>query len=327
MVTLSLIQQPILESLAEFDKFIADQFRTDNPILGEMLIDALSSRGKGVRPILVMLSAGLTSPSGVVTRRAYIAAMMVEMIHLSSLIHDDVIDEALTRRNKPSLNAKWQSKRAVLTGDYILARNISIGLQSGQYDLVTHTVGAIATLCEGEVIQDDFARKHTMPREAYLDIIAKKTASLISISASSGAKAAGASAEQVNLMREFGRAVGMAFQIQDDILDYTPTANSGKATYQDLMEGKITLPLLILLERCSEAQKAEVLRLVESATTSDEAIEKLAKFVEDNSGVELARSVMQAYIDRATSILGEFPDSKYRTALINLCAYITQRDR
>ncbi|MFI3288887.1 MAG: polyprenyl synthetase family protein [Rikenellaceae bacterium] len=327
MVTLSLIQQPILESLAEFDKFIADQFRTDNPILGEMLIDALSSRGKGVRPIMVMLAAGLTSPSGVVTRRAHIAAMMVEMIHLSSLIHDDVIDEALTRRNKPSLNAKWQSKRAVLTGDYILARNISIGLQSGQYDLVTHTVGAIATLCEGEVIQDDFARKHTMTREGYLDIIAKKTASLISISASSGAKAAGASAEHINLMREFGRAVGMAFQIQDDILDYTPTANSGKATYQDLMEGKITLPLLILLERCSDAQKAEVLRLVESATTSDESIEKLAKFVDDNSGVELARDVMQAYIDRAISILGEFPDSKYRTALINLCAYITQRDR
>lgn len=327
MVTLTQIQDPIQESLAEFDKFVAEQFRTDNPILGKMLIDALSSRGKGVRPMLVMLCAGLTSNSGVVTRRAHIAAMMVEMIHLSSLIHDDVIDEALTRRGKPSLNAKWQSKRAVLTGDYILARNISIGLSSGQYDLVTHTVGAIATLCEGEVIQDDFARKHTMTREGYLSIIAKKTASLISISASAGAKASGAKVEQVDIMREFGRAVGMAFQIQDDILDYTPTSNSGKATYQDLSEGKITLPLLIVLERADEQQRATLLKLVESATTSDEAIERLAKEVEQNRGVELAREVMQAYIDRAIAILGEFPDSKYRSALVNLCAYITQRDR
>ncbi len=327
MVTLSQIQQPILESLAEFDKFIADQFKTDNPILGEMLIDALSSRGKGVRPMLVMLCAGLTSENGVVTRRAHIAAMMVEMIHLSSLIHDDVIDEALTRRSKPSLNAKWQSKRAVLTGDYILARNISIGLQSGQFDLVTHTVGAIATLCEGEVIQDDFARKHTMTREGYLSIIAKKTASLISISASAGAKAAGASAEHVNLMREFGRNIGMAFQIQDDILDYTPTANSGKATYQDLMEGKITLPLLILLERATDEQREMILKYVERATTDDEAVEILAKFVEENDGVRLAREIMFAYIDRATAILGEFPDTEYRTALVDLCAYIIQRDR
>lgn len=327
MVTLSQIQQPIVESLADFDKFVAEQFRTDNPILGEMLIDALSSRGKGVRPMLVMLCAGLTSPSGVVTRRAHIAAMMVEMIHLSSLIHDDVIDEARTRRGKPSLNAKWQSKRAVLTGDYILARNISIGLQSGQFDLVTHTVGAIATLCEGEVIQDDFARKHTMTREGYLNIIAKKTASLISISASAGAKSAGATTENVNLMREFGRAIGMAFQIQDDILDYTPSANSGKATYQDLTEGKITLPLLILLERANEEQKDTILKLVEQSTTDDEAITKLAKFVDQNHGVDLAREVMQAYIDRATAILGQFPESEYRTALVNLCAFITQRDR
>ncbi|MFI3248898.1 MAG: polyprenyl synthetase family protein [Rikenellaceae bacterium] len=327
MVTLTQIQDPIQESLAEFDKFVAEQFRTDNPILGKMLIDALSSRGKGVRPMLVMLCAGLTSNSGVVTRRAHIAAMMVEMIHLSSLIHDDVIDEALTRRGKPSLNAKWQSKRAVLTGDYILARNISIGLQSGQFDLVTHTVGAIATLCEGEVIQDDFARKHTMTREGYLSIIAKKTASLISISASAGAKAAGATTEQVNLMREFGRAVGMAFQIQDDILDYTPTSNSGKATYQDLMDGKITLPLLILLERASEQEQQRIQKLVEQATTSDEAIEQLAAYVAQNGGVELAQEVMQAYIERAIAILGEFPDSPFRTSLINLCAFITQRDR
>ncbi len=327
MVTLDQIERPIAQSLTEFDAFVTDQFRTDNPLLAEMLVDALSSRGKGIRPLLVMLCSALCSPTGAVTRRSYIAAMMVEMIHLTSLIHDDVIDEARVRRGKPSLNAKWQSKRAVLTGDYILARNLSLGLSSGQFDLVTHVVGAIATLCEGEVIQDDCARRTMMSREEYLTIIAKKTASLIAISTSAGAKAAGAKAEQVELMREFGRAVGMAFQIQDDILDYTTSSKSGKSTYQDILEGKITLPLLIPIERSTEEQRQEVLRHVRHAATDEAAREWVIRFVEEQHGVELATEVMMAYINRAITILSSFPESEYRSALIDLCAYITERDR
>ncbi len=326
MATLDQIQHPIAQSLEEFDAFVNDQFRTDNPLLAEMLIDALSSRGKGIRPMLVMLSAALCSQTGAVTRRAYIAAMMVEMIHLTSLIHDDVIDEARMRRGRPSLNAKWQSKRAVLTGDYILARNLSLGLSSGQFDLVTHIVGAIAILCEGEVIQDDCARRHIMSRESYLSIIAKKTASLISISCSAGAKAAGAKPEQVELMREFGRAVGMAFQIQDDILDYTPTSKSGKKIYQDILEGKITLPLLIPMEQATDEQRAEILTHVKQAASSDSSREWIIQYVADSNGIDLASEVMMAYIKRAITILSSFPESEYRTALINLCAYITERD-
>ncbi len=327
MITLSQIQRPIAESLKEFDKFVAEQFRSDNNILSEMIQDALSSRGKGIRPMLVMLSAGLCSEAGVVTRRAHIAAMMVEMIHLASLIHDDVIDEAPERRGKPSLNAKWQSKRAVLAGDYILARNLTIGLSSGQFDLVSHIVGAIAILCEGEVIQDDCARRHTITREEYLSIIAKKTASLISIAASAGAKAVGADSEVVDAMREFGRALGMAFQIQDDILDYQVSPNSGKQSYQDLSEGKITLPLLILLERASESERSEVLRDVEVAATDDKAKERVIAFVAQGGGVELSTQVMQQYITRAVSILATLPESEYRTALIDLCAFVSERDK
>ncbi|MFI3304162.1 MAG: polyprenyl synthetase family protein [Rikenellaceae bacterium] len=327
MITLSQIQQPIEEHLKEFDTFIAEQFHTENDLLSNMLRDALSSRGKGVRPMLVMLAAAMVSKSGYISKRAYIAAMMCEMIHLASLVHDDVIDEAPTRRGKPSLNAKWQSKRAVLVGDYILARNLNIGLTSGQFDLVTHIVGAIAILCEGEVIQDDCARRHTMTREEYLSIIAKKTASLISISTSAGAKAAGGSHEDVARMREFGRALGMAFQIQDDILDYTPSSSSGKSPYQDLIEGKITLPLLILLERADEEQQKTILELVKNSAESVEARTKIVEFVDQNKGVELATTVMRQYIDRALSILSEYPESKYRTALVDMCAFVSERDR
>ncbi len=166
-----------------------------------------------------------------------------------------------------------------------------------------------------------------MSREKYLSIIAKKTASLISISCSAGAKAAGAKAEQVELMREFGRVVGMAFQIQDDILDYTPSSKSGKKIYQDILEGKITLPLLIPMERATEEEKAEILTHVKQAALSDASCEWIVKYVADNQGVELASEVMMAYIERAITILSSFPESEYRTALINLCAYITERDR
>ena len=131
---------------------------------------------------------------------------------------DDVIDEADMRRGKPSANARWQSHKAVILGDYILARNLSIGLTSGQFDLVTHVCGSMAALCEGEVLQSECAEKHTMTRQAYLDIIYKKTACLIGVSASAGAMAVGASQQKVALMRRFGEAVGMAFQIQDCLL-------------------------------------------------------------------------------------------------------------
>ncbi len=327
MITLSQIQSPIAEELKAFDEFIAGQFRSDNDLMEAMLRDVLSSRGKGVRPMLVMLVSAMLSRSGGVPKRAHIAAMMVEMIHLASLIHDDVIDEADTRRGRPSINAKWQSKRAVLVGDYVLARNLSIGLSSGQFDLVSHTVGAIATLCEGEVIQDDCARRHAMSREEYLSIISKKSASLISIAASSGAKSVGASSDEVASMASFGRNLGMAFQIQDDILDYTPSAHSGKTTYQDLLEGKITLPLLIPLERASESEREEVLEWVRRASEDEAALHSIVEYVERREGVDLATSVMRQYIDRAIATLVEFPESEYRTALIDLCAFVAERDR
>ena len=161
-------------------------------------------------------------PGASLGRRPCLAAMLVEMIHVASLIHDDVIDESDTRRGKPSVNARWQSHKAVILGDYILARNMNLGLQSGQYDLVTHICGAMSALCEGEVLQGDCAEKHVMTRKSYLDIVHKKTASLIGVSASSGALAVGATRDKVARMRHFGESLGMAFQIQDDILDIPP---------------------------------------------------------------------------------------------------------
>ena len=329
MVTLETIRKPVAEDLEAFDGFVAQQFNAEGELLSDMLRYALSSRGKGIRPTLVLLSALLNAPSpdGGAERRAYLAALLVEMIHITSLIHDDVIDEADTRRGKPSVNARWQSHKAVLLGDYILARTMSIGMTSGQYDLVTHICGTMATLCEGEMLQSDRASHRAMTRSDYFDIIRKKTASLIAVSASAGAMAAGAPRERTTLMHHFGEALGMAFQIQDDILDYTRTARTGKPANNDLREGKITLPLLAVLERCDAARSAELLDLLGRCAADDGAVERLQAIVEEEGGIDAAAQVMHDFLARAAGMLAEYAPSESQRSLIALCAYVAERDR
>lgn len=329
MITLDTIRKPVTAELEAFDEFVERQFTAEGELLSNMLRYALSSRGKGIRPLLVMLSAAMNAPvKGASTgRRACLAAMLVEMIHVASLIHDDVIDESDTRRGRPSVNARWQSHRAVILGDYILARNMNIGLQSGQFDLVTHICGAMAALCEGEVLQSECADKHTMTRQAYLDIIYKKTASLLGVSASSGALAVGATRDRVSLMRRFGEAVGMAFQIQDDILDYTREAQTGKPANNDLREGKITLPLLSVLDRADDERRRDLLARLARCHEDEAAVEYLRHTVENGGGLAFAAEVMHSYVSRAVDMLSEYEPSPCRTALANLCTYIVERDR
>lgn len=329
MITLENIRKPVTAELAAFEEFVERQFTAEGELLSDMLRYALSARGKGIRPTLVMLSAAMNAPvRGAATgRRACLAAMLVEMIHVASLIHDDVIDEADTRRGHASVNARWQSHKAVILGDYILARNMSIGLQSGQFDLVTHICGSMAALCEGEVLQDECAANRTMTRKSYLDIIYKKTACLLGVSSSVGALAVGATRDKVTTMRRFGEALGMAFQIQDDILDYTPTAQTGKPACNDLREGKITLPLLSVLERASEERRAELIDRLGRCHEDDAAVEYLRSTVEQEGGLRQAGEVMKGYITRAVEMLSDYEDSEYRSALVNLCAYVAERDR
>ena len=329
MITLDAIRQPVVKELEAYEAFLERQFKAEGDLLNDMLRHALSSRGKGVRPLLVALSAALNARTAGASGgpRVSLAAMLVEMIHTASLIHDDVIDEADERRGRPSANAIWQSHKAVLLGDYILARNMAIGLESGQFDLVSHICGRMATLCEGELLQADCASKQNTTRNTYLDIIYKKTACLLGVSASAGALAVGAPREKVYAMRRFGESLGMAFQIQDDILDYTPSAETGKPVGNDLREGKITLPLIEVLEQCSEAERAEILRRLKMCATDEASVDYIQGVVEAAGGVALAARTMQRYIDRAVAILSTYGESPYRSALVNMCAYIVERNK
>ena len=310
MVTLDAIRGPVAQELEEFDAFVRRNFKVENKLLSGMVDYILSSRGKGVRPLLVLLSAALNAPAGGrgIGQRTYLAAMLVEIIHTASLIHDDVIDEADTRRGRASANAKWQSRNAVVLGDYLLARNMELGMRSGQYDLVSYVIASIATLCEGELLQSDRAERMEITRDAYLEIIYKKTASLLGISAGVGALSAGANREQVARMRRFGDALGMAFQIQDDILDFTRGAETGKPSNNDLREHKITLPLLLLLDRADAARRDELLALLARCREDEAAVDALQQAVEEQGGLQEASKVMQSYLQRATALLAEWSD-------------------
>lgn len=326
MITLDVIRRPVEGLLEEFDNFVSRQFTADGELLSEMLQHALSSRGKGVRPLLVFLTALLhAGEQHKVGRRSHIAAMLVEMIHTASLIHDDVIDEADERRGRPSANALWQSRNAVILGDFILARNMSIGLDSGQFDLVAHITRAMTELCEGEVLQSESARHQIATRERYLEVIRRKTASLLAVSASAGALSVGASREDIERMHRLGEALGMAFQIQDDILDYTPEAKTGKPVNNDLREGKITLPLLYVLEHASEERRRELLERLQRCHNQPEEVAYLQTVVEQCGGLDEARRVMEQYIEKAQQLLAHYPRSEAREALEQLGRFIAER--
>ena len=336
MVSLEAIRTPIASDIDAFEEFLKGQFSSDGKLMSEMLTHVLSARGKSVRPIIVMLTSALTSSANArqwvegernCTKRTYLAAMMVEMLHTASLVHDDVIDNADMRRGRPSVNALWQSRNAVVMGDFLLARTMSAGMESAQYDLVSHIIGTVATLCEGEVLQSQHAADKNTTRQDYLEIIYKKTASLISVSASAGAVSVMASREDVEQMRRFGEALGMAFQIQDDILDYSRSAKTGKPSNNDLREGKITLPLIEVLEQCSPAEKLQLLDKLSQCATDDAAVDYIQNIVEVTGGLSMASRTMQSYIDRAVAILSKYEDSPYRTALVNLCAFVAERDK
>ena len=328
MIALDDIRKPVTDGLEALDRLVERHFSDNDSPMAEMLAYALAGRGKGVRPLTVLLSATINSQAGHAGARAHLAAMLVEMIHLASLVHDDVIDESMMRRGRPSVNARWQSRNAVVVGDYILARTMSVGLSSAQYDLVQYISNSITVLCEGEVLQSRHTSDRDTDREAYYDIIRHKTAALLAVSAAAGAIASHASAERVETMRRYGELLGMAFQIKDDILDCTAAGEvTGKPACNDLREGKITLPLIAVLENSDARQRSELLALLARCREDDDAVAELCRRVAEGGGIGAAEHAMYSFLHRAEALLADYDDSPARDSLIALCRYVAEREK
>lgn len=314
------ICKPIEDDIALYEGFVRDSLGCEGELMQKMIDYVLSSQGKGIRAILVLLSAKLNDEGCLDRERMISAAMMIEMIHTATLIHDDVVDGADVRRSQPSVNAVWDARSAVLIGDYILAKALSIGLSKSGTEIVTNIAKTMGELCQGELLQSEQSEKLTMTRSIYNEIIHCKSASLICSSAVCGAIAANSSKESILAMESYGYNLGMAFQIKDDLLDYTGS-NGDKKEYIDLAERKITLPLLTVLEKSSPEQCNAIINQLRSG----ENISQIADMVKSQGGIDMAVDVMNQYIQKAKGSLNIYPDSTLKLSLTQLCDFVVQR--
>lgn len=280
--------------------------------------------GKRLRPTLVLLAARLVGEGGESSIRM---AAVVEMIHAATLVHDDVIDIAKTRRGRPSTNAIWGNHICVLAGDWLYMQAFQVALRERNFRVLDLLIGLTQTMVEGELLQLERIGKIDITEADYMELVDRKTASLFSACTRLGAMIGGADETTEARLDEFAWNLGIAFQLVDDVLDFTSHESVlGKPVGSDLREGKITLPLIYALAE----SKPEERRLVESVLNDgnyDHApFEKILGFIERYHGIERARERAESFTEKARSIICEFPDSPYQRALYAVTDLITDRD-
>jgi len=308
--------------MREFQGHFKEAMRTSVPLLDHITRYIVKSRGKQMRPILVYLTA---QACGGTTERSHVAATLIELLHTATLVHDDVVDRAETRRGFFSINALWKSKIAVLVGDYLLSRGLLISMERDAVDLLRITSRAVESMSEGELLQIEKARRLDITEEVYFDIIRRKTASLIAACCAAGAASSGADEDRVEHMRAFGEAVGIAFQIKDDLLDFAPSSATGKPKGGDLKERKMTLPLIHTLQMQSRGERKRMIRDIKRSATQPEVASALLADIEAGPGIRYAEEKMAEYRDRAIAMLQDLPASPAREALAELVHFTTSR--
>ena len=253
------------------------------------------------------------------------AAAAVELLHNASLIHDDVVDNSMTRRNRPTVNAVWDNHIAVLVGDFFTSSAMQEAISTGDIRIIDSLCHLGRDLSLGEIDQISNAREHSLTPDAYFRIVDYKTASLFVASARMGCIAAGAPDEATEALAEFALLFGRCFQLRDDVFDYFPSTLVGKPTGNDLREGKISLPLLLALERAPEDESCKIKEMLACDSLSDDRIETILAFARDNGGIEGAYAVMADLRAQAQSILDSLPQCDITCQLADLFDFVIER--
>lgn len=315
-------RNPIRTELAEFNASFPKAFSSKVALLDLILRYVVRQKGKQLRPTLVFLMA---KTIGSLNERSYRGATLVELMHTATLVHDDVVDESAVRRSMFSINALWKNKIAVLVGDYMLSRVLLLAVESGDHDLLKIVSTAVRAMSEGELLQIEKARRLDIDEAVYYDIIQKKTASLMAACCAVGAASVGASEPEIERATAFGNALGMGFQIQDDLLDYQAYGASGKPSGIDVREQKMTLPLIYALQKSDSATKRQLMRIVRRKSNDPDSIRQLMTNVAALGGLDYARERRDAYLNEARGILMEFPEGESRSALEVLVSFVGER--
>ena len=322
MLSIEEIRKPIITELQIFNEKFAQSLTTHNQLLNEIHTHILNNSGKQLRPVLVLLSAKLC---GTVNNTTYNCALSVELFHNASLIHDDVVDDTVERRGRKSVNSRWTNKIAVLAGDYMLSNALAKVIESGNLDVLREIAQIGLELSDGELVQIANTDKIEITEEDYFSIINKKTAVLFSVCCTVGAISVGAKREQVETLKEFGKKLGLCFQIKDDIFDYFSDIKIGKPTGNDLQDGKITLPLIYALAQVSEEEKKDIYAIIKSKNFTSENIKYVMDFARGKNGIEYAEQKMESIKNEAISLLDSFPNGEIKTTLAKCVDFAVER--
>jgi len=307
-----------------FEQKFKDSLKSNVSLLDRIMHYIIKRKGKQMRPMFVFLSAKLF---GKFEENTYRAASMIELLHTATLVHDDVIDEANFRRGFFSINALWKNKIAVLVGDFLLSRGLLLAVTHEEFELLRIMSTAVQDMSEGELLQIEKARKLDITEEVYFDIIRQKTATLIAACCASGANSVGQSKEVIEKMRLFGEKAGIAFQIKDDLFDYTQSTLIGKPTGIDIREQKMTLPLIQTLNTVDKKLKNYIINIIKNHHKDDKKVAEVIALVKENGGLEYATIRMQEYHNTALELLTEFDDNQAKQSLILLLDYVVNRKK
>lgn len=320
------IKLPIATEMELFEEKFRDSMSSKVALLNRITHYIVNRKGKQMRPMFVFLTAKMVS-GGAINERTYRGASVIELIHTATLVHDDVVDDSNKRRGFFSLNALWKNKIAVLVGDYLLSKGLLLSIDNNDFDLLKIISVAVREMSEGELLQIEKARRLDITEDVYYEIIRQKTATLIAACCSLGACSVDPdNVALVEKMRKFGELIGMAFQIKDDLFDYTDDA-IGKPTGIDIKEQKMTLPLIYALNNCSAKEKSWVINSVKNHNKDKKCVKEVIQFVKDKNGLAFAEQKMIQFQQEALSLIEVFPSSVYKDSLILMVNYVIERKK
>jgi octaprenyl-diphosphate synthase len=318
-----LATQFLQKELKEFDKTFNDAVKSHIPLLDIIMQYVAKRKGKQLRPIFVLLTAKLC---GKVTEESYRSAALIELLHTATLVHDDVVDDAETRRGFFSINAIWKNKIAVLVGDYLLSKGLLLSLNNGDFTILQILSNAVKEMSEGELLQLEKSRKLDITENVYYDIIKAKTASLIASACAAGAYSSSHDKAISDRCKALGEAIGMAFQIKDDLFDYS-ILDVGKPTGNDIKEKKVTLPLIYTMQHCDSKTKSKIKYILKNNNKDKKDIQWIIDTVVNCGGVDYAETVMKNFIDQSYLLLDEWPDSEAKVVMKDLINYTIERKK
>ena len=324
MLLIDQIKAPIKKEMDSFESKFKASVSSKVSLLDKITYYIVKRKGKQMRPMFVFLSAKLF---GEINESTFRGASMIELLHTATLVHDDVVDDANMRRGFFSVNALWKNKIAVLVGDFLLSKGLLLAVKNEDYHLLKITSRAVEEMSEGELLQIEKARRLDIVEGVYFEIIRKKTASLIAACCAVGCSSVTKDETLIKKMWAFGEAIGIAFQIKDDLFDYQKQGLLGKPVGIDIKEKKRTLPLIYALQVCDSWTRRKMMRITKRHYDNPKKVAEVIDFVKQMGGIEYAHKRMYEYQDKALDILSDVPASQTKDSLLDLVKYVIERKK